>query len=136
MRAEFFAIRTEMGGEFVAVRTEMRGEFSAVRAEMAEQGVSLATQMRVLHEDGIGRIALLQEGLSGGPKRRPKRKWRRFRRAVQCDRCRSLSVSRSGRPKQPRLQNSLPKAAICSMSSCFSQIREPRSSIHRMFVKS
>lgn len=56
------------------LRTEMRAEFSAVRAEMAEQGGNLATQMRVLHEDVIGRIALLQEGLTGGPKRRSRKK--------------------------------------------------------------
>lgn len=56
------------------LRTEMRAEFSAVRGEMAEQIGGLATQMRVLHEDVIGRIALLQEGLSGAPKRRPKKK--------------------------------------------------------------
>jgi hypothetical protein len=63
----------------------MRGEFSAVRAEMAEQGaglsarlearideqgVTLATQMRVLHEDLIARIALLREGLNGAAQRR------------------------------------------------------------------
>jgi hypothetical protein len=60
------------------LRTEMRAEFSAVRHEftatMAEQVGGLATQMRVLHEDVIGRIALLQEGLSGASKRRPKKK--------------------------------------------------------------
>jgi hypothetical protein len=57
------------------LRAEMRAEFSAVRAEIAEQGTSLATRMRVLHEEVIGRIALLQEGLTRDP-RRPRRKSR------------------------------------------------------------
>ena len=78
MRSEFSDIRTEMRGEFSAIRTEMHGEFSAIRSELrgelADQVGGLATQMRVLHEDVVGRIALLHEGLSAGPKRRPKRK--------------------------------------------------------------
>ena len=73
MRDEFSAVRHEMRTEFSAVRHEMRTELAAVRHEMAEQIGGLATQMRVLHEDVIGRFALLQEGLSGTPKRRPKK---------------------------------------------------------------
>ena len=66
-------LRTEMRAEFSAVRNEMRTEFASVRGQMAEQVGGLATQMRVLHEDVIGRIALLQEGRSA-PKRRAKKK--------------------------------------------------------------
>ena len=50
-----------------AVRAEIGAELTGLRAEMAEQGSSLATQMRVLHEDVISRFALLQEGLTGPP---------------------------------------------------------------------
>jgi hypothetical protein len=50
----------------------MRAEFSAVRSEMADQFGDLATQMRVLHEDVISRIALLQEGLAGPARRKPR----------------------------------------------------------------
>jgi hypothetical protein len=41
---------------------------------MAEQSAGLASQMRVLHKDVIGRIALLHEGLTAAPKRRPTKK--------------------------------------------------------------
>jgi hypothetical protein len=58
------------------LRTEMRAEFSAVREEMTDKIGGLATQMCVLHEDVIERIALLQEGLSGLPKTRPRKKSR------------------------------------------------------------
>jgi hypothetical protein len=44
-----------------------------MRYDLAPFSRNLATQMRVLHEDVIGRIAVLQEGLSGA-KRRPRRK--------------------------------------------------------------
>jgi hypothetical protein len=67
-------LRTEMRDEFSAVRAEMRTEFGAVRGEMGEQLGALATQMRVLHEDVIRRIALLQEGLNGPQKRRSRKK--------------------------------------------------------------
>ncbi len=59
----------------------MRAEFSAVRGQMAEQGAALrseigglATEMRVLHEDVISRIAQLQEGWPVPPRRRPRRR--------------------------------------------------------------
>ena len=56
------------------LRTEIRVEFSAVRAEMVELGTTLNTHMRVLHEDVISRIALLQEGLVRPPKPRTRKK--------------------------------------------------------------
>ena len=58
-------LRTEMRGEFSAIRGEMATESFAFRAEIGD----LARQMRVLHEDLVGRIALIQEGL-GGAKRK------------------------------------------------------------------
>jgi hypothetical protein len=62
-----------MAAGLSAVRAEMAGGLSAVRAEMTEQGATLATQMRVLHEDVIGRIALLQDGLTRGHRRRSRK---------------------------------------------------------------
>ncbi len=67
------------------LRTEVRVEFSAVRKEMVDQGEglrkefrteigSLATQMRVLHEDVVSRIAQLQEGWPARPRRKLKRR--------------------------------------------------------------
>jgi hypothetical protein len=55
------------------LRTEMRDEFSAVRTEMAEQGRTLGMQMRVLHEDVIGRLATLQEAWTSPPKRKSRK---------------------------------------------------------------
>ncbi|MDQ3168846.1 MAG: hypothetical protein M3Q55_01765 [Acidobacteriota bacterium] len=71
------------------LRVEMRVGFSSIRTEMAEQGKTLcevekqgealggridalSTQMRVLHEDVIGRIALLREDR---PKRPNGKRW-------------------------------------------------------------
>jgi hypothetical protein len=91
MRDEFAAVRGEMRAGFLAVRDEFaavrgemhagflaaRDEFSAVRDEMAGMRDSLLTvlraeiregdeetrrYMRVLHEDLVARIALLQNG--------------------------------------------------------------------------
>ncbi len=54
----------EFRGEFLQFRDETRAEFSAVRAEMAtkQELAETRSQMRVLHEEVIGRLALLQEG--------------------------------------------------------------------------
>jgi hypothetical protein len=55
----------------------MRTGFAAVGSELGElreQFGALATQLRVLHEDVIRRIALLQEGLNGAPRRRARKK--------------------------------------------------------------
>ena len=54
------------------LRVEMRAEFSAVRSDIGGLQIKtdgLAVQMRVLHEDVIARIALLQEGWPKPPKR-------------------------------------------------------------------
>ena len=72
-------LRTEMRGEFSAVRGEM-AEGVAQRSEIAEQGAAsaardeaLGIQMRMLREDVISRLALLQENQAPRPKRKPKR---------------------------------------------------------------
>jgi cell division protein FtsB len=71
----------DLTSQISQLRTEMRAEFSAVRGEIGEQGQSLraeigalATHMRVLHEDVISRFARLEEGWSGTPRRRPRKK--------------------------------------------------------------
>jgi hypothetical protein len=56
-------LRTELRAEFSSVRAEIAEQGKALRSEIAEQGNALGAQMRVLHEDVISRIALLQEGL-------------------------------------------------------------------------
>ena len=70
-------LRTEMRDEFSAVRTEMTAGFAAVAVtsdKLEAKTDGLATQMRMLHEDVIARIALLQEGLTGSARRKPKKK--------------------------------------------------------------
>jgi len=61
------------------LRTKMDAEFSAVRSEIAEQGAAsagrdegLGIQMRMLHEDVISRMALLQENHAPRSKRKPR----------------------------------------------------------------
>lgn len=57
--------------EVVQLRTEMHGEFAAVRSEIAAVDDRLSVRIedarretRVLHEDVIGRLSLLGEGLA------------------------------------------------------------------------
>ena len=50
-------------GAVVALRADMSAEFAAVRDEIRAGDEETRRQMRVLHEDVIARIALLQEGL-------------------------------------------------------------------------
>ena len=63
--AEFPAVRGEMKAEFAAVREEMRTEFTRIRDDIKNGGDETRREMRILHEDVIARIALLQEGLNG-----------------------------------------------------------------------
>jgi hypothetical protein len=62
--------------QIVRLRGEMRGEFSAVRSEIRSGDEETRTQMRVLHEDLVSRIAMLGEG-HAGRKQIPDRKRRR-----------------------------------------------------------
>ena len=48
--------------QIVLLRTEMRSEFSAIRTEMGEKHDEAPRYMRVLHEDIIGRLKIIQEG--------------------------------------------------------------------------
>src|SRR6476659_5134459 len=80
MRDEFSATRSELRTEF---RTELRGSIDGLRDELradivgAVHTLSAAiletnTQMRVLHEEALARIATVGEGLRPGRKKRPK----------------------------------------------------------------
>lgn len=83
LRSEFSQLRAEMRDEFSAIRGEIamkadagfvHGEFGALRAEVIAGDEETRRQMRVLHEDLVGRIALIQEGLPrrGGRRRGPR----------------------------------------------------------------
>ena len=72
---------TRVETELAALRTELRAEFAAVRVEIHDGEEETRRQMRILHEDVISRIALLQEGIdrSNGGNRSSKRKNKRRR---------------------------------------------------------
>ena len=59
-----------LASQVLQLRTRMDAEFSAVRSEIRDLG----TEMRVLHEDVISRIALLQEGWARPRKPRSRKK--------------------------------------------------------------
>jgi vacuolar-type H+-ATPase subunit I/STV1 len=65
-----------LASQIVQLRTEMHGEFSAVRTEIREE-IRLGDEetrryMRVLHEEVISRIAMIQEGQDASRPRRGK----------------------------------------------------------------
>jgi outer membrane murein-binding lipoprotein Lpp len=76
-------LRVEMRDEFSAVRTEIVAGFAAIAVKtdkleaktdsLEAKTDGLAVQMRVLHEDVIARIALLQEAWPKPPKRTRKK---------------------------------------------------------------
>ena len=78
LTSQISQLRVEMRDEFSAVRTEMAAGFTTVRSELAAdieaKTDSLGVQMRMLHEDVIARIALLQEGRPRPPKGTRKKK--------------------------------------------------------------
>lgn len=53
---------TALESQIVQLRDEMRSEFSVTRAEAHAGDEETRRYMRVLHEDVITRIAVLQEG--------------------------------------------------------------------------
>jgi hypothetical protein len=58
---------TNLRDEFVSFRVEVRNEFGALRGEIRSGDEETRRQMRVLHEEVLSRIALIQEGL-GSPR--------------------------------------------------------------------
>jgi len=61
IETQLVALRTEVRTGFAGVREE----FAAVREEMRAGDEETRRQMRILHEDLIARLALLQEGIDG-----------------------------------------------------------------------
>jgi chromosome segregation ATPase len=83
IRGDIIGIRgdiTEIRGDIIGIRgditeirgdiTGIRGEFAVVRDEIRAGDEETRRQMRILHEEVISRIALLQEGASNGKARR------------------------------------------------------------------
>jgi hypothetical protein len=62
MHGQFSAVRSEMHEQFSAVRGEMHEQFSAVRDELHTEIEETRRYMRVLHEEVLSRIAVIQEG--------------------------------------------------------------------------
>ena len=69
VRAEFSAVRAEVSAvraEVSTVRMEFRGESMGIRGELREEiragDEETRRQMRMLHEDVIARLTLLQDG--------------------------------------------------------------------------
>ena len=69
MRDEFSAIRSEMAAGFGAVREDM----ATFRADMIAGDEETRRHARMLHEDLVGRIALIQEDM---PRRTNRKKSR------------------------------------------------------------
>ena len=71
VESQIVQLRTEMRDEFSAVREEIRAGNAETRHMLGERIDETNRHMRVLHDDVIGRLALIQEGL---PTMRRKRK--------------------------------------------------------------
>src|SRR6266542_5078788 len=69
VRDEFSAVRTELRAQGDELRAEMQALGVALRAEMKAGDEETRTLMRILHEDVIARLKLIQEG---GAAPRPK----------------------------------------------------------------
>ena len=57
------ALALEMRQEFAAVRREMASEIAGLRAEMIAGDAETRRHMRTMHEEVIGRLSLIQEGM-------------------------------------------------------------------------
>jgi hypothetical protein len=64
LRTDFESFRVEVRGEFVSVRTGASAMEDRLRVEIRAGDEETRRQMRVLHEEVISRIALLQEGMN------------------------------------------------------------------------
>ena len=81
------SLRAEVAEQGASLRAEIAEQGASLHAEIAEQGASLRAEigvlsakidergihMRVLHEEVIARIALVQEGMASQPRRPRKR---------------------------------------------------------------
>ena len=77
VESQIVQLRTEMHDEFSAVREEIRTAGEEVKRELREEiragDEETRRLMRVLHEDVIGRFALLTEGRIPGGRRKRRR---------------------------------------------------------------
>ena len=75
LESQIVLLRTELRDEFSAIRQELRSgeeETRRLREDMRAGDEETRTLMRVLHEDVIHRIGLLQEGRGPSNKKRQK----------------------------------------------------------------
>jgi hypothetical protein len=70
MRDEFSAVRAEIRAGDYALREEMRDGNEQLRRDMVDVNDRTLTQMRVLHEEVLERIAKLDEGRRARKRRR------------------------------------------------------------------
>ena len=64
LETRFGGVETRLGvveSQIVQLRTHMNVEFSAIRGEMKTGFAELGTQMRMLHEEALARIATMAE---------------------------------------------------------------------------
>ena len=59
--------------QVLQLRQEMRAEFSAVRVDMQALNDRTMSQMRMLFEEMVGRMAVMKEGQSEAPKGKRKK---------------------------------------------------------------
>jgi len=69
LASQISQLRDEVNVGFSATSTRIDGVEKSLRQELHAVDERLSTQMRVLHEDVIGRLTLIQEGLPRQRKR-------------------------------------------------------------------
>ena len=70
LRGDFTQLRgdvTQVQGDVAQLKRDMRLEFAAVRDEIRAGDEETRSQMRILHEEVISRLALLAEGRKNAP---------------------------------------------------------------------
>ena len=70
VESQIVQLRTEMRSEFSAVREEIRSGDEETRRVLGGRIDENGRHMRVLHEEVIGRLAIIQEGQSARRRRR------------------------------------------------------------------
>jgi hypothetical protein len=82
LQGEFVSFRAEVRGEFARINDRLASvdaRFAAVRKEIRDGDEETRRQMRVLHEEVIARLALIQEGRSSAKPPSPPKTRRRKR---------------------------------------------------------
>jgi uncharacterized membrane protein YccC len=73
LESQILQFRVETRAEFAAVREEMQQRFDTLRDEVHSGDEETRRHMRLLHEEVMTRIALLDERWNGGLKKTPAR---------------------------------------------------------------